>query len=350
MNRHESVSVIIPTYNRAHLLRQCLDSIVGQTYPVSQILIIDDGSIDSTREMVQSYVAQRPAWKDRIEYVYQENKGQSAALNHGIAKATGRWIARQDSDDLWLPQKLEWQFRALQECGEQAGLCFTDAWFMNNSQMKTSLFQLAGASYLSRTGLVENHVELIRRLDQAWTQTVVVRADLVRQAEGLDERLTFQEDQEFLFRLSLMTKFCYVNMPMVLIDRSPAEQRHAGVSVDWHDEEFRLRSLQYRYEKSLSQHGLSNGVLQLLRSSLRQVHSSWANLYLRRGDYVLAGEAAGRAASYERTWGVILKLALIRSAPWLVRRALTLREQSLDSGARREVVEQGKGSHNRVSA
>jgi glycosyltransferase involved in cell wall biosynthesis len=98
----ESISVIIPTYNRAYCLSRAIDSVLAQSHPVEKICVIDDGSTDDTQQLLQSNYPQ-------IHYIRQENKGVSAARNEGIRKIKSQWIAFLDSDDEWLPQKIEKQ-------------------------------------------------------------------------------------------------------------------------------------------------------------------------------------------------------------------------------------------------
>ncbi|MBN1450055.1 MAG: glycosyltransferase family 2 protein [Anaerolineales bacterium] len=107
------ISVIIPTYNRVHLLDECVKSVLEQTYHDYEIIVVDDGSTDSTREIVGQFFGP-------IRYVYQEHRGVSAARNHGIQLAQGDYITFLDSDDLYLPTKLEKQVRFLDDnpnCG-----------------------------------------------------------------------------------------------------------------------------------------------------------------------------------------------------------------------------------------
>lgn len=104
-----SVSVVIPTFNRSHILERALRSVLGQTVAareiIREIIVVDDGSTDDTASLVQ---AQFP----EIKLIRQENKGVSAARNHGIRCADSEWIAFLDSDDEWLPNKLELQLVA----------------------------------------------------------------------------------------------------------------------------------------------------------------------------------------------------------------------------------------------
>ncbi len=96
------VSVIIPTYNRAHFLCEALDSALSQTFKDFEIIIVDDGSTDNTKQVLEKYGS-------RIYYIYQENKGRAEARNTGIRRAKGEHIAFLDDDDIWLPNKLEKQ-------------------------------------------------------------------------------------------------------------------------------------------------------------------------------------------------------------------------------------------------
>jgi glycosyltransferase involved in cell wall biosynthesis len=108
-----SVSVVIPTYNRAQVVHQAIDTALAQTLPPAEIIVVDDGSDDDTRERLASYM-------DRIIYIRQENQGVSAARNTGVRAAKGNLIAFLDSDDVWHPRKLELQLHYLKEYPEVA--------------------------------------------------------------------------------------------------------------------------------------------------------------------------------------------------------------------------------------
>ena len=101
-----SVSVIIPAYNSENFIRRAIDSVLAQTHPAEEIIVVDDGSTDNTREIVQSY-------GPPVQYVHQANAGPGAARNAGIQAAKVEWIAFLDSDDEWLPEKLQVQLDLL---------------------------------------------------------------------------------------------------------------------------------------------------------------------------------------------------------------------------------------------
>lgn len=109
MKKRPIFSVITPTYNREHFLARTIDSILSQTFKDFELIIVDDGSTDHTRELIDRY-------KDlRIVYFYKENGGQNSAINAGLQKAKGEYIAFCDSDDTWMPEKLEKCMKKYQE-------------------------------------------------------------------------------------------------------------------------------------------------------------------------------------------------------------------------------------------
>ena len=115
------VSVVIPSYNRAYCIATTVDSTLAQTHGNLEILIVDDGSSDGTRELIEDRYRGEP----RVRYIYQSNAGVSAARNHGLRLARGQFIALLDSDDIWLPWKVEAQLRCL-EALPTAGMIWTD--------------------------------------------------------------------------------------------------------------------------------------------------------------------------------------------------------------------------------
>lgn len=98
---HLSISVVIPTYNRASTLLRSIDSVREQTVPVNEIIIVDDGSTDNTEQLVNSIA------DSRIKYVKQSNQGQNHARNVGVEHAESFWVAFHDSDDIWYPNKIK---------------------------------------------------------------------------------------------------------------------------------------------------------------------------------------------------------------------------------------------------
>ena len=111
------ISVIIPSYNRANTIKRSLESVLNQTYKDIEVIIVDDCSTDSTRQIIESYD------DERIRYVKNDtNSGACQSRNNGITIANGEYIAFQDSDDFWRPNKLEIQLEFMKKCN--ADVCF----------------------------------------------------------------------------------------------------------------------------------------------------------------------------------------------------------------------------------
>jgi glycosyltransferase involved in cell wall biosynthesis len=120
---HGLVSVVIPAYNAARYITECLDSVLYQTYPRVEIIVVDDGSTDDTRTVLAPYIA-----TGKIKYLYRQNRGPGAARNLAIQNSTGEFIAFLDADDLWLPEKLEKQL-ALFRNRPEVGMVYSDSEF-----------------------------------------------------------------------------------------------------------------------------------------------------------------------------------------------------------------------------
>ena len=119
------VTVIIPTYNREATLERAIKSVLGQTYKNIELLIIDDGSTDNTIKLINNY-------RDKLIYYSKLHGGVSAARNFGLEKSTGTWVAFLDSDDYWLPEKIERQMQYLQ-ANPKMLICQTEEkWIRNN--------------------------------------------------------------------------------------------------------------------------------------------------------------------------------------------------------------------------
>src|SRR5260370_1342856 len=128
--------------------------------------------------------------------------------------------------------------------------------------------------------------------------------------------------------MAVITKFCYVGIPMTLIDRKPSKERHSGASTAWQKKDFKLRMDGRRLERQLHlTEGLSPDIREAARENMRSHYSKWANLYLKNGEYAKAREAVSTAAKYDLTPGIALKWALAHFAPRLGRKLLTLRDE-----------------------
>lgn len=199
-----TISAVITTYNRASIVPRAIASVLAQTRPVEELIVVDDGSRDNTAEVVGSY-------GPPVRYVHQENRGLSAARNTGAREARGGWIAFLDDDDEWLPDKIERQVAVLKE-NPAASLCY------------------GGALWVDRNG----GTEFLRPLppDRLWPAirmrspitpcASMVRRDAFLESGGFDERLRCVEDWEFAIRFVQGRQIAVVEgSPLVKVYEDP---------------------------------------------------------------------------------------------------------------------------------
>jgi glycosyltransferase involved in cell wall biosynthesis len=204
-----TVSIIIPTYNREHLLGRAIQSVLDQTYQNFELIIVDDGSTDDTERLVKSFNS------EKIRYIrHGENKGPSAARNTGIQSAKGDYIAFQDSDDEWMPRKLEKQMRTFETAQPEVGIVYTDFIFITTNKRK--FMPAAGVSPkdgdIFSNLLKGNFVSL---------QATVVKRECFERAGIFDERFPPLADWELLLRMSRHYQFKCINEPLVIMYRQP---------------------------------------------------------------------------------------------------------------------------------
>ena len=195
------IGVVVPTYNHAHVLSDAIESILAQTRRPDEIIVVDDGSTDGTQELVSTF-----DWS--IQYVYQDNKGLSAARNTGIRESTADWICFLDADDLWKPRKLDLQLASIRSIGPEIGCVYT-----------RFIVQAPRARSLSPVPPGEGALTLRNLLRRNWigVLTVAARRDLVLDLGGFDEDLDAVEDWDLWLRMAAANvHFAYVPEPLAI--------------------------------------------------------------------------------------------------------------------------------------
>jgi glycosyltransferase involved in cell wall biosynthesis len=329
MNLSPKLSVIIPTYNRATLLRKTLESVIAQTFSDYEIIVVDDGSTDRTEEVIAGFLNDSPGLEGRFRYFFQKNQGKPVALNRGLAEARGEWIAFLDSDDLWLPNKIAEQFRTLEQYAPQSQACFTDAGFINNPDFRETAFGCAGKKFTGRTGVLSDLSELVGKF-WIYIQTVLLHSRVLAKVGEFDRHFWIGDDEDFIFRLSLHTALCYINSPLVLIDRTPQHQERLTELASRRNYEL-LHLRQRMFEKWLSLTNTFGGDLQaVLRNHLRGAYSEQANWLLVNRRYEEARRATAWAVRTECKPGVLAKWFLATAAPGLARHMVMRRSRYED--------------------
>ncbi len=198
------VSIILPTFNRAHCIERSLISLFKQVYQDFEIIVVDDGSTDQTAQLVSQIM------DHRVQCVqHPQNLGANAARNTGVRLARGKYVAFQDSDDEWLPEKLAIQLNALKVAGEKARVAFSSFWRINGE--KKLLIPKAGRRMQS---CIRNwHKDLLEG-NLITTQALLVERHLLYEAGLFDETLPRFQDWEFVLILSKLTPFLYINQPL----------------------------------------------------------------------------------------------------------------------------------------
>ena len=202
------VSIIIPTYNRTDLISRAISSVLNQTFKNFEVIIIDDGSTDNTENVVKSFN------DSRIKYIKnKKNVGAAVTRNIGIKAAKGKFIAFQDSDDEWLPEKLKRQVKVLAACQEN-NVIYTGFWRIKDKK-KTYI-------PLSRVKQKEGsiHKELLKG-NFISTQTILAKKECFEKVGVFDENLPRFQDWELVLRLSKHYDFKFIDEPLVLCYFTP---------------------------------------------------------------------------------------------------------------------------------
>lgn len=203
-DKKPAVSVIIPTYNRRQLIERSVKSVLSQTYQDFEIIIVDDGSTDNTEEAVANIKGKR------IKYIrHDKNKGEAAARNTGIKAAGGEYIASHDSDDEWLPEKLEKQIKAFENCPPEVGVVYTGFWKVEKGQRTYVPFKWIN----KKEGDI--HCELLRG-NFIGSPATLIKKECFEKAGMFNEKIFHLVDWELWLRISKYYHFKYIDEPLAV--------------------------------------------------------------------------------------------------------------------------------------
>ena len=218
------ISAIIPSHNRAHTLERALESVLKQTSPVDEVILIDDGSTDDSMTLVKNRFPQ-------VVVVQQPNRGVSTARNRGVTEASFDWIALLDSDDCWHRDKIA-QIRAAQIREPEFILYHSDEIWIRNGVRVNPM-----RKHRKRGGWIFRHCLPLCAISPS---TAVIHKETLQQLGGFDENLPACEDYDLWLRLCYLYPVCFIEQALVT--------RYAG-----HDDQlsqhypamdqFRIRSL-----------------------------------------------------------------------------------------------------------
>jgi glycosyltransferase involved in cell wall biosynthesis len=279
-----TVSAIIPTYNRAQFLPRALGSVLAQTQPVNEIIVVDDGSTDNTAEVIAAY-------GNSVRYLRQHNAGAGAARNHGLREARCDYVAFLDSDDLWVPEKTALQLAFLQSnpgvdflFGDMANfIAENDNGEAEIKDPQAHQYFVENAAHLKKLFeclLIENTIP---------TSSVIFRRSCVAQVGFMDEKIRIAQDLEYWLRIALHCRGGFVNA--ILSKR----RRHPGNLINnWAEcNEDHARILE---QTRKANPGISRHTQQIILQKL-------ASLYYDLGSYYLKRRAFSASYSFLRLGG-----------------------------------------------
>lgn len=269
------VSVVISSFNYAHFIGETIESIVKQTYPAYEIIVVDDGSTDDSVEIIKSY-------GERVRLILQKNQGVCVARNNGARKSTGDIIAFLDSDDAWRPQKLERQVAAFESDAEVGLVSCGIRGFDPNGK---TLYEYREG----KSGWCANEIILFEPVMNFTASALAVRREVFEQSGGFDEQreLYAAEDREFCYRVAKQSKMLFV--PEVLVDyRVHGGNGHLNIRRMEHATELVLEKIFGRADDE---------TLKLKRRAYGGLYSTMAGSHFQVGDY-----AAFLKSAFKTLW------------------------------------------------
>jgi glycosyltransferase involved in cell wall biosynthesis len=274
------VSVIIPVYNGERFIRYAIQSAVDQTYPNLEIIVVDDGSIDGTQNLVLNNFPS-------VSYYFQKNKGAAAARNLGMEKSTGEYLAFLDSDDIWLPEKISRQMEQIAK-NPEIKLIHTNIKIQADGQIRDTAYPVDH----QEGRIFEN---LLLQTGSVVCSTLLAKKECFEKVGNFDEELRTAEDVHLFLRLAYYYDFHFLNEALVI-------KVHHGTNLTSLSNIYfgsgTLSSLE-KIEQLFPQYsrGKSNVMRRafFLRARLR------AAAYSQKGEYTNAFHYLMKALSYHRT-------------------------------------------------
>ena len=279
INSSPTISVIIPTFNRCNLLGRAINSILAQSMSVEEIIVVDNGSTDGTRDMLRSSFPM-------VRCVDEHKPGVSAARNCGLSVAIGDWIAFLDSDDAWLPKKLEKQMAVYSENSNLRLIHTNEIWYRRGkrvNQMK---------KHKKRGGNIFKHCLPICCISPS---SVLLRKDLIQYVGLFDEELPACEDYDMWLRVTAREPVLYIDEALTVKYGGHSDQLSKKF---WGMDRFRVQSL----EKLLARKILTNTQIEathrvllkklniLIKGGLKRGNSEVVDFYSEKLAYWIGAE------------------------------------------------------------
>lgn len=244
-----TVSIVLPTYNRAGLVGRAVESILEQTYRDFELLVIDDGSTDDTEKVIRTYRGD-----ERIRYKkLKHNFGQAYARNIGITHAKGNYIAFHDSDDVWRKEKLEKQMQVMLDAPDRVGMVYGCCEY-HGLVGETDYFPRKAIEQEKKRGYI--YPKLLEE-NLIGIPSLLVRKECIEQAGMFSESLRSLEDYEWILRLGKLYEAEYIDE--ILVDvYAQKESVNRNLSVN-----FSVRCMLIgMYKLEMARYGVLESVVQ----------------------------------------------------------------------------------------
>ncbi|WP_167604639.1 glycosyltransferase family 2 protein [Maribellus sediminis] len=270
----ELVSVIIPTYNRANVIAESINSVLNQTYSNLELIIVDDYSTDNTEEIIRNMGDRR-----LVYYKLDKNRGACFARNYGIEKARGELIAFQDSDDIWLPTKLEKQVSCINELDGSYGMVYCS--FTRNYGSKSIVPR---PQEKNTSGNI--HKKLLYG-NFIGTPTILCKRDIFNKTGSFDDSLTALQDWDLVLRISKEYKIMHLKESLV----------NARITSDSITKNFNKGILAREYFFSKHKEDMD-------KMTLRKWHFGMGTFLKRANRLKEARESYFKAINFQSKWGI----------------------------------------------
>lgn len=282
------VTVIIPTYNRAHLIQKSIQSVLNQSYRNLELIIVDDSNDDTEIKV-------KEIKDERLLYIKNPQRmGVSVARNIAIKAANGEFIAFQDSDDIWKPDKLYKQVNLLLSLPPEYAAVYCGMEYFDINTDKTIAMELTEINFKESyaAGMLQTPP----------TQTILIRKTVLDEVGYFDERLRAAEDTELIVRISRKYQVGFVKEPLIRVAKN--HDSLMGNAMNY------LAAYDIIYEKHKD--FLSDTILFGLSKNL-------ANYWIMKGDFVKAKGYIKRALKHKKNSATIIQLLLVTFLPSILR-------------------------------
>jgi glycosyltransferase involved in cell wall biosynthesis len=235
-----SLSAVIPTFNRRDYVTRAIESVLAQTVPVDEIVVVDDGSTDGTSDALEA------RYGSRVRVVRQVNGGPSAARRRGILEARGDWVAFLDSDDEWLPRKTELTRAALNRLPADVPWIFGDVRVVTDQGERSTLFERYGLSVQGPVQVFDDPMVVQHPFQFCMLQSSTIRRGVLLDLECFSEGLRSSED--LLVGFQVACRYRMAAIPDVVTRHyrtSDLEGSSAELHGRWGDDYFRARMMAF---------------------------------------------------------------------------------------------------------